>query len=81
MIFERASPAGRAFGLIHHGDDGYDLELSYFQIDGWNDYRSVGPTPTDWLVMQAPGGFLQTQDHKKRKSWPGIMLRNSTTPR
>jgi hypothetical protein len=39
------------------------LEFSYFQIDGWNAFRSVGPTPNDWLVMNAPGGFLQTQDH------------------
>ena len=63
--FREGFAGGPRVGLIHHGDDGYDLELSYFQIDGWNDYRSVGPTPTDWLVMQAPGGFLQTQDHKK----------------
>jgi hypothetical protein len=56
---------GPRVGLIRHGDCGYDLELSYFQIDGWNDYRSIGPTPDDWLVMRAPGGFLQTQDEKK----------------
>ena len=55
---------GPRLGLIRHGDNGRDLELSYFQIDGWSDCRSVGPTPDDWLVMQAPGGFLQTQDHK-----------------
>jgi hypothetical protein len=54
---------GPRVGLIRHDDDGYDLELSYFQIDGWNDYQSVGPIPHDWLVMRAPGGFLQTQDH------------------
>ena len=55
--------AGPKLDLIRHGDDGYDLELSYFQIDGWNDYRSIGPTPNDWLVMRASGDFLQTQDH------------------
>ena len=55
---------GPRLGLIHHGDDGNDLEVSYFQIDGWSDYRSVGPTPNDWLVMRAPGGFLQTQDNQ-----------------
>ena len=54
---------GPRLGLIHHGDSGYDLELSYFQIDGWNDYRSFGPTP-DWLVMRASSNFLQTQDWK-----------------
>ena len=56
--------AGPKLGLIRHGDNGYDLELSYFQIDGWNDYRSIGPTPDDWLVMRASGNFLQTQDWK-----------------
>ena len=55
---------GPRVGLVRHGDNGWDLELSYFQIDGWNDYRSFGPTPADWLVMTAPGGFLQFQDHK-----------------
>jgi hypothetical protein len=58
---------GPRFGLNRHGDSGYDFELSYFQIDGWNAYRSIGPTPHDWLVMTAPGApldFLQTQDHR-----------------
>ena len=63
--FQQGFSGGPRVGLIRHGDDGYDLELSYFQIDGWNDYRSVGPTPEYWLVMRAPGGFLQTQDHKQ----------------
>jgi len=53
---------GPQLDLIHHGDDGADLEVSYFQIDGWNACRSVGPTPNAWLVMQAPGSFLQTQE-------------------
>jgi hypothetical protein len=56
--------AGPKLGLIRHGDNGYDLELSYFQIDGWNDYQSIGPTPDYWLKMTAPGNFIQTQDHK-----------------
>jgi hypothetical protein len=59
--------AGPKLGLIRHGDNGYDLELSFFEVDEWNDYQSVGPTPHDWLVMRAPGApieFLQTQDHK-----------------
>ena len=53
---------GPRLDLIHHGDDGNDLEVSYFQIDGWDSVASIGPTPNDWLVMRAPGGFLQTQD-------------------
>ena len=35
--------AGPQFALTHHGDDGNDLEVSYFQIDGWDDTKSVGP--------------------------------------
>lgn len=27
---------GPRVGLIRHGNEGYDLELSYFQIDGWS---------------------------------------------
>jgi hypothetical protein len=56
--------AGPKLGLVRHGDNGYDLELSYFQVDEWNDYRSIGPTPDYWLVMTAPGNFIQEQDHK-----------------
>ena len=48
--------------MIHHGDDEGDLEFSYFQIDGWNSYQSIGPTPNDLLVMTAPGNFAQYQD-------------------
>lgn len=57
------SPGGR-IDVIRHGDSGYDLEVLYFQTAGWSSARSVGPdNPPDWLVMRAPGGFLQTQDH------------------
>ena len=62
--FQQGFSAGPRIGLIRHGDSGYDLELSYFQIGGWSSARTVGPDyPADWLVMRAPGGFLQTQDH------------------
>jgi hypothetical protein len=53
---------GPRLSLIHHGDNGNDFEVSYFQIDGWNVSRSIGPTPHDWLIMRAPGNFLQTQN-------------------
>ena len=50
---------GPRFGLVHHGDDGKDLEVSYFQIDGWNDFRGVGDPQSGTLQMVAPGGFVQ----------------------
>jgi hypothetical protein len=59
--FQQGYAGGPRLGLIRHGDSGYDLELSYFQIDGWSCDRSIGPdNPIDWLVMRAPGGFTQT---------------------
>ena len=52
--FQQGFCGGPRVDLIRHGDCGYDLELSYFQIDGWSSDRSVGPDhPTDWLVMRA----------------------------
>lgn len=64
--FRHGFSGGPKLGLIHHGDDGSDLEVSYFQIDGWNSVRSIGPIigpdGPDWLVMRAPGDFVQIQD-------------------
>lgn len=60
--FQQGFAAGPSVGLIRHGDDGYDLELSYFQISGWNSSRTVDPADPDewrWLTMRCPGGFLQ----------------------
>ena len=59
--FRQGFCGGPRLDLIRHGDSGYDLELSYFQISGWGDNRPIGPDdPIDWLVMRAPGGFTQT---------------------
>ncbi len=59
--FQQGLCGGPQVDLIRHGDCGYDLELSYFQIDGWNSDRSVGPyVPFEWLTMRCPGNFLQT---------------------
>jgi hypothetical protein len=58
--FQQGFAAGPRLDLIRHCDSGYDLEFSYFQIDGWSSDRSVGPDdPPDWLVMTSPG-FTQT---------------------
>jgi hypothetical protein len=50
---------GPKFGLMHHGDDGQDLEVSYLQIDGWNDFRGAAYPQTGTLLMLAPGDFAQ----------------------
>ncbi|MGA2069548.1 MAG: hypothetical protein ABSG86_31645 [Thermoguttaceae bacterium] len=63
--------AGPEVGLTYHGDGGCDLELSYFQIDGWGSAKSVEPNgtgggggpPPNWLVFTAPGDFVQTTDY------------------
>ncbi len=62
---------GPRLDLIHHGDGGCDLELSYFQIDGWSSAKSVEPNssggaggpPPNWLVFTAPGDFVQWTDY------------------
>jgi len=62
---------GPRLDLIRHGDCGYDVELSYFQIDGWSSDRTVGPDdPADWLVMKCPGNFVQTnQSFTQGMAW------------
>ena len=41
--FQQGFAAGPRLGLIRHGDNGCDFELSYFQIDGWSSERNIGP--------------------------------------
>jgi hypothetical protein len=41
--FRQGMHGGPRLGLIRHGDLGYDLELLYFQIDGWSNSRTVYP--------------------------------------
>jgi hypothetical protein len=57
--FQQGFAGGPRLDLIGHGDQGYDLELSYFQIDGWSSEKTVVPgSATDCLVMTAPGRWL-----------------------
>ncbi len=62
--FQQGFAAGPRVGVIRHGDCGYDLELSYFQIGGWSSDRTIAADPNNWkwLTMSAPGGFLQTNE-------------------
>jgi hypothetical protein len=53
--------AGPRLDLTYHADYGYDLELSFFEIDGWTSAGIVlpnGQSPS----FAAPGGFIQTTD-------------------
>ncbi|MGA2065737.1 MAG: BBP7 family outer membrane beta-barrel protein [Thermoguttaceae bacterium] len=63
---------GPRLGLIRHDDSGCDLEVSYFQIGGWQGDKTVVPDPADWLVMRAPGYWLFSKE-------PWIQTNQSTT--
>ena len=54
---------GTEISLTYHDESGYGAELSYFSILNQSATKTIGPdTPSDWLVMKAPGIFWQTQD-------------------
>lgn len=61
---------GTRLGLVRHGDHDCDIEVSYFQIDGWDSVGDVAPNylgpfapPPNWLTFLSPGGFVQLTDH------------------
>ncbi|MGA2797417.1 MAG: BBP7 family outer membrane beta-barrel protein [Thermoguttaceae bacterium] len=57
--FHQGFHGGPRVGLIRHGDCCYDLELLYFQIDGWSSIQSFsGPPGT--LSFTSPGPFIAT---------------------
>lgn len=61
--FRQGFSAGPKITLTYHGESGYGVELSYFNVFDQRATRAVGPdSPADWLVMRAPGIFWQTQD-------------------
>jgi len=57
--FDPGFRGGPRVGLIRHVDERCDLELLYFQIDGWSSDRKVVPgAADDCLVMRAPGEWI-----------------------
>ena len=58
--FQQGFAAGPRVGLMRHGDCGYDLELLYFQIDGWSSTRTVSPDD-ETLFFPVPGPLLDRQ--------------------
>lgn len=60
--FRQGFYGGPRVGLIRHGDCCYDIELLYFQIDGWSSSRRVDPG-TNALVFNLPGDInFRTSD-------------------
>jgi hypothetical protein len=57
---------GPRLGLIRHGSGRFDLELLYFQIDGWNSYgrfyshNTASPVTNQFLYFTAPGNIQFT---------------------
>ena len=47
--------AGPRVGLLRHGDCGYDLELLYYQIDGWSDSREIPQVGAYTEYFPVPG--------------------------
>jgi hypothetical protein len=60
--FKQGFFSGPRVSLIRHGDSCYDLELLYFQIDGWNSTRQVTPDTgqAEQLVFRVPGYAIST---------------------
>ncbi len=54
---------GPKVGLTYHADNGYEWEVSFFEIDGWNNAQSVASGKDLTPVFVAPGNFVQTTDH------------------
>jgi hypothetical protein len=57
--FRQGFFSGPRLDLIRHGDCCYDLELLYFQIDGWSSTRSV-LLDDDLLLFSVPGEVFVT---------------------
>lgn len=57
--------------MVRQGNRSYDLEFSFLQINGWNQFGRIepnvgpgpNPPPPDWLVFMAPGDFVQLTDY------------------
>lgn len=57
--FQQGFCGGPRLGLIRHDDSGYDLELAYYQLDGWRSAVTITPNNADeCLVMRAPGQWI-----------------------
>ena len=75
--FQQGFAAGPRVGLIRHGDFGYDLELSYFQVNDWRSDRTVEPNgPDDCLVIKAAGHWLSPTT--SQNGWLGWIQTNQS---
>ena len=55
--FSQGFAGGPRLDLIRHGDGGYDLEFSYFQIDGWSSAEASRPIMFLALLARRPTGW------------------------
>ena len=75
--FQQGFAAGPSVDLIRHGDSGYDFELSYFQISGWNSDRTIDPDdPEEWMVTTVSRRLPANAIKKPGQAWTGIMPRS-----
>ena len=75
--FQQGFAAGPRVDLIHHGDCGYDWELSYFQIGGWNSDRTIAPTERLEVADHELSCPLPCKQIKfPAKQWHGTIRRN-----
>lgn len=74
--FHQGFYGGPRVGLIRHGDCCYDLELLYFQIDGWSSTRRI--LPDDELLVFSIRVNLPSE--ALAKQWNGSMLPSYIMP-
>ncbi len=79
---------GPDLDLIRHGDGGYDLEVSYFQIDGWASTDVSCPIAVPTLLLHRLTGWCSRPlaDLSKRltiqpNTWGGSTQRDFTMQR
>jgi hypothetical protein len=64
--FDSPAELGFQLGAIRHGPCGWDLELGYFQIDGWNANSTISGESV--MMTGESSGFLVTDAEAQYKS-------------
>ena len=76
---------GPRVGLTYHADNGYDWEFSFFQIDGWNNARSIASSTSRPAVASRRYSRRPATSCKRPttgpRTWDGSMRRSFTMRR